>query len=41
MPGGLRVITHEPISTKNLVMSDMKDLSDKVRNIMLKDLAEA
>ena len=41
MPGGLRVITHKPISTKNLSMSDMKDLSDKVRNIMLKDLTEA
>lgn len=37
-PGGLRVITHEPISTNNLTMSDMKDLSNKVRNIMLKDL---
>ena len=41
MPGELRVITHDPISTKNLAMSDMKDLSDKVRNIMLKDLAES
>ena len=41
MPGALRVITHEPISTKNLSMSDMKALSDKVRNIMLKDLAES
>ena len=41
MPGALRVITHEPISTKNLAMKDMKDLSDKVRNIMLKDLREA
>ena len=37
-PGGLRVITHEPISTNNLTMSDMKDLRNKVRNIMLKDL---
>ena len=41
MPGELRVITHDPISTKNLAMSDMKALSDKVRNIMLKDLAES
>ena len=41
MPGALRVITHEPISAKNLAMKDMKDLSDKVRNIMLKDLREA
>ena len=41
MPGRLRVITHKPISTKNLVMRDMKSLSDKVRNIMLKDLREA
>ena len=41
IPGALRVITHEPISTKNLAMKDMKDLSDKVRNIMLKDLREA
>ena len=37
-PGGLRVITHEPIFTNNLTMSDMKDLSNKIRNIMLKDL---
>ncbi len=38
IPGGLRVITHKPISTKDLSMTNMKDLSNKVKDIMLKDL---
>lgn len=37
-PGSLRVITHEPIETSSLTMDNMKDLSNKVRNIMLEDL---
>lgn len=38
IPGELRVMTHEPISTIGLTMNDMKKLSDKVRKIMLEDL---
>ena len=38
IPGELRVVTHEPISTIDLTMNDMKKLSDKVRKIMLEDL---
>ena len=38
IPGELRVVTHEPISTIGLTMNDMKKLSDKVRKIMLEDL---
>ena len=38
IPGELRVMTHEPISTTGLTINDMKNLSDKVRKIMLEDL---
>ena len=38
IPGPLRVVTHKPINTNGLTMTNMKDLSDKVRNIMLEDL---
>jgi len=38
IPGELRVMTHEPISTIGLTMNDMKNLGDKVRKIMLEDL---
>ncbi len=38
IPGELRVMTHEPISTVGLTIKDMKNLSDKVRKIMLEDL---
>ena len=38
IPGPLRVITHKPIPTSGLTKDNMKDLSDKVRNIMLEDL---
>ncbi len=38
IPGPLRVITHKPIPTSGLTRDNMKDLSNKVRNIMLEDL---
>mgnify|MGYP003324759836 FL=1 len=38
IPGPLRIITHKPIPTSGLTRDNMKDLSNKVRNIMLEDL---